>query len=252
MEQTNLYEAIFKRKSVRKYDMNPLGEKTLLEITGYINSVKSLFPEIKIETHIVGQHEVKLLLPIKAPHYLLFYSENKEGYLTNAGYMLQQVDLFLSINGIGSCYVGMAQPTKTATESSELEFVIVLAFGPATETVHRDDISKFKRKTLLQITDISNHDKLMETARLAPSATNSQPWFFTGGNGIIHAYCVKPNFIKAIIYKKMNKIDMGIALCHLAVAAERDGKKIIFVHNEAAQDNAPKGYYYITTANLTT
>ena len=247
MEQVNLYEAIFKRKSIKKYDLTALGEKALLKIAGYINSVKPLFGDIKTEMRVVGKDEIKLLLPIKAPHYLLFYSENKDGYLTNAGYMLQQIDLFLASNGIGSCYLGMAQPTKVAKESLKLEFVMVLAFGNATEPVHRVDISQFNRKPLVQITNITDNDTLLEAARLAPSATNSQPWFFTGGNGIINAYCFKPNIIKAIIYEKMNKIDMGIALCHLAVALKHEGKEFRVSFDDKVIANHPKGYYYIIT-----
>ena len=247
MEQVNLYEAIFKRKSVRKYDLTALDEKILFKIAGYINSVKPLFSDIKTEMRVVRQDEIKLLLPIKAPHYLLFYSENKDGYLTNAGYMLQQIDLFLSSNGIGSCYLGMAHPTKVAKESSKFEFVMVLAFGNATEPVHRADISQFNRKALAAITNITDNDTLLEAARLAPSATNSQPWFFTGGNGIINAYCNKPNIIKAILYEKMNKIDMGIALCHISVALKHEGKEFRVSFDDKARENHPKGYYYIIT-----
>ncbi len=244
MEQTNLYPTIFKRKSIRKYSLIPLDKKTLSEIAKYISSVKALVPGINTEMQIVGQEDVKLLIPIKAPHYLLFYSENKEGYLMNAGYMLQQVDLFLSANSIGSCYIGMGQPTKG---ESELEFVMIIAFGNPTELVHRINASEFKRKSLLQITDVTNNNRLLETARLAPSASNGQPWFFTGSNGIIHAYCSKPNFIKALLYEKMNKIDMGIALCHLVISAEHVGYEVGIVRDTKAEAHAPKGYYYIAT-----
>jgi hypothetical protein len=197
--------------------------------------------------HIVGKDEIKLLLPIKAPHYFIFYSENKDGYLTNAGYMLQQIDLFLSLNGLGSCYLGMAQPTKTAMKISEFEFVIVLAFGNATVPVHRTVISEFDRKSLLQITNIKNNNKILEVARLAPSATNSQPWFFSGSDGIINAYCMKPNLIKTIIYGKMNKIDMGIALCHIAIALQNENKEFRISFDIKANIDTPKGYYYTIT-----
>lgn len=248
MIQLNFYETIFKRKSVRKYSLKPLDDKTLFEIEEYVNKVKPLYDNIKTEIRIIPKDGVNILLPIKAPHYLVMTSENKEGYLTNAGYMLEQVDLFLSTNGLGCCYLGMAQPTKLTRRSSKLEFVIVLAFGNAAEPVHRTDVSEFKRKSRMQITNIINNDQLLESARLAPSATNSQPWFFTGGNGVINSYCVKSNLIKALVYDKMNKIDMGIALCHIAVTAKHLGKQIEFIYDKTAEDSNPKGYYYITTA----
>jgi hypothetical protein len=46
----------------------------------------------------------------------------------------------------------------------------------------------------------------------------------------------------------MNKIDMGIALCHLAITAEHYGRVIEFTKDKTAQKNNPKGYYYIATA----
>lgn len=250
MTELDLYESIFKRKSVRKYDLTPLDENTLLEIKEYVYSLKPLYKDIKTEIRIVPKDGVNILLPIKAPHYFVMTSENKEGYLTNGGYMLQQMDLFLSAKGIGSCYLGMAMPTKATKKGSELDSVMVLAFGSPAEAVYRTDISEFKRKSLLEITNIINNDQLLEAARLAPSATNSQPWYFTGKNDVIHLYCIKNNIVKALVYDKMNKVDMGITMCNIAVSAKHLRKEIEFIHDKAAEDNPPKGYYYIATAIL--
>lgn len=250
MMKSNLYETIFKRKSVRKYDVNPLEDGILSEIKEYANTTKGLYDNIKTEIHIIKKEELNFLLPIKAPHYLLMTSENKTGYLTNAGYILQQIDLFLSSKGIGCCYVGMAQPKKAIKKGMDLEFVMVLALGNPAEPFHRIDTTEFKRKALSEITNITNSDQLLEAARLAPSATNSQPWYFTGEAGLIHAYCIKANLIKALVYDKMNKIDMGIAICHIDVAAEHFGKNMEFAYEKVAENNPPKGYYYIGTMKL--
>jgi nitroreductase len=248
--QANYFDVIFTRKSIRKYDLNPIDDKTLLEIEAYIKKVETIYDNIKTEIRIVSKNEVTSLLPVKAPQYLVMSSENKEGYLTNAGYMLEQIDLYLSSRGIGCCYLGMTQPTKAIKKESDLEFVMVLAFGNAAEPIHRIDVSEFKRKSLPEITNIINYDEILEPIRLAPSASNSQPWYFTGGAGVIHAYCVKGNFIKALIYEKMNKIDMGIALCLLNITAAHYGRRIEFSQDKTAHNNPPKGYYYISTILL--
>lgn len=250
MQQANLYKEIFRRKSIRKYDLTPLRDEVLSEIKEYTNSVQRLFENIKTEIHIVKQDELNILIPVKAPHYIVLTSESKPGHLNNAGYMLQQVDLFLSSKNIGSCYLGMAMPTKATRKDLELEFVMVLAFGNPTEPVHRDSTDEFKRKQLSEITNTSNNEKLLEPARLAPSATNSQPWFFTGDEGVIHVFCYKAKLIKAIIYDKMNQIDMGIALCHIEIAAEHYGKNVEFVQDELGKNSTPKGYYYVGTMKL--
>ena len=250
MEQNFLYEAISKRKSIRKYDPTPLDEEILAEISEYLKNIKPLFPDIKTEMRIYEQEEVKTLLPIKAPHYMLLFSEVIEGYLTNAGYMLQQLDLFLSSNGIGSCYLGMAKPTKEVKKSTEFEYVMMIAFGDTAEPLYRENISEFTRNSLPQVSSNADNDNILEAARLAPSATNSQPWFFTGNSDIINVYCAKHNAIKAIVYEKLNKLDMGIALCHIAVAAKHFGKEIAFDYISTTQNKTLNGFYFITKINL--
>ena len=246
----NYYDTIFKRKSVRKYNQLPVSDSILKELSEFIKELTPLYDSIEIKIDITGLNEVKTLLPYKAPRYLLYYSQNCDGYLTNAGYILAQVDLFLSSKGIGTCYYGMAQPTKENQASTELEYVVMLAFGNSAEPVHRTKISEFKRKPLSQITDSNNYKELLEAVRLAPSASNSQNWYFKEEQGTIHAYCTKCGMIKAMLYEKMNQVDMGIALFHLKAAADHFNKDITFVADNNAKENPPNGYYYVLSARL--
>jgi nitroreductase len=78
----------------------------------------------------------------------------KDGYLTNIGFMLRQIDLFLSANGIGSCWQGIPQLNKEILENTDLNFVILMPFEKPNEPLHRTDISQFKRKAPSEITDI--------------------------------------------------------------------------------------------------
>lgn len=250
MKKTDFYQTIFKRKSIRNYDLSPLDEDLLAKIRKYMNNLKPLYKNIKTEMKIVPQNDVKRRFMKKAPHYIVVFSENKEGYLTNVGYMLQQMDLFLSTKGIGSCWQGIPIPTKDVLKSSNLKYVILMAFGRPNEPLYRSKISEFKRKPLQQITDITGLDELLEPARLAPSAANSQPWFFTGGENLIHAYSVKPNFIKSLLIKKYTPIDMGIVIYHLQVAAEHLGKKPSIIFDERAKKNPPKGCEYVASLKI--
>ena len=59
-----------------------------------------------------------------------------------------------------------------------------------------------------QITDLP--DAKLEPARLAPSAVNSQPWYFTHEGDTIHVYC----------NQRGSRLDIGIALAHLYVSNE--------------------------------
>jgi nitroreductase len=250
IENTNLYETIFKRKSIRKYDLTPLDGHTLAEVMAHVSALKPLYNDIKIEMKLLSQKDVKGLLLAKAPHYLAVFSETKDGYLTNAGFMLQQMDLFFSANGIGSCWQGMPKPTKEILKSSKLEFVILLAFGKPKERLHRESVSEFQRKPLGEITDVKGADELLEPARLAPSAMNRQQWFFTGDASTIHAYRAKSSFLSAFMLEKMNKVSMGIAICHVWIAAKHFGKEVEFICDKEAQNNPPAGHDYVITIKI--
>ncbi|QAA30535.1 nitroreductase family protein [Clostridium manihotivorum] len=245
MNNAKFYETIFKRKSVRKYDMAPLDEKTLEDVKKFIDDIKPLLPEVNTEFQVISQDDVKSFMSIKAPHYVVVFSENKEGYLTNIGYMLQQLDLYLSSKGLGACWQGIAKPAKDIINKSNLEFVIMLAFGKPAENLHRSDKSEFKRNSMESIRDKGDFDELLEVVRIAPSATNSQPWYFNIEGNSLHVDCIKLNPIKALIMERMNKVDMGIALCHLDIACQKSEKKFKFSLKEPSNYNAPKGYYNI-------
>jgi nitroreductase len=250
LENTNLYETIFKRKSIREYDLTPLDGHTLAEIMAHTSTLKPLYDDIKIEMKLVSQKDVKGFGMAKAPHYLAVFSETRDGYLTNAGFMLQQMDLFFSANGIGSCWQGMPKPTKEILNSSKLEFVILLAFGKPKERLHRESVSEFQRKPLGEITDVKGADELLEPARLAPSAMNRQQWFFTGNASTIHAYRTKSSFLTAFMFERMSKISMGIAICPVWIAAKHFGKEAEFINDKEAQNNPPAGHEYVITIKI--
>ncbi len=244
MEIKDLYPVIFKRRSIRKYDQSPINKETLEEIKEYIANLTPLYNDIETEIKIVSSSDVKTkYIMKKAPHYLAVFSEVKPGHLTNVGFMLQQMDLILSANGIGSCWQEIPSLTKEALKISDLKFIILLAFGKPLEPLHREDLSEFKRKPLNKISDFDGEDKLLEPARLAPSATNNQPWFFTGNNELINIYSSKPNILKSLILKKTIPIDIGITICHLIVAAEHFNKKYEIVRDTTVKN----GYEYFAT-----
>jgi nitroreductase len=236
-----LHEAIYKRKSTRKYDMTPLGAAILEEISDFTNTLKPLYEGIKTRCEFTEPENVKKnMLTVSAPHYILISSEKKDGSLMNAGFMFQQMDLFIQSRGLGSCWLGSAKPVEMA--NNEFEFVIVLAFGKPQGSPYRE-LSGYKRKALSEIS--ANADERLEPARLAPSGINSQPWYFRSDGNDIHAYCAKHGAIKARVYERMNKIDMGIALAHLYISNPHT-----FEFYEQPEPKTVKGHYYIGSIRI--
>jgi len=202
-------EIIRKRKSIRKYDLTPLDSATLEKVRAQIESVKPLYPDIRHSIEITSK--TKGMFNIKAPHYLIFGSEEKEGFPENIGFIGQQMDLFFSESGIGSCWLGASKPSEK--EDSALSSVICMAFGKPAEPLHRE-LSEFKRKSLSAISE--GEDKRLEAARLAPSGVNAQNWYFIAESRKIYCYRKKPNPLLGFMFNKLGCIDMGIALCHIA------------------------------------
>ncbi|MGB9979267.1 nitroreductase family protein [Methanobacterium sp.] len=256
MEITDYYDIIFKRKSIKKYDLTPLDERALEEISNQLKNLKQMYDDIKTEVKILPLEQVEAKKKKKqAPHYIAIFSEPKNNYLVNAGYMLQEMDLFLSGNDIGSCWLGSPRPNEDVLKNSDLEFVIVMAFGnpQKPKELHRNGASDFKRKPLDEISTVKGADEIVDAARLAPSAGNSQPWFFTGDENMIHVYGSKPYAVKehkAPKVKKYNTISIGIAIYHLQVAFEHFGKNAEIVSDENAKTNAPENYDYITSLKV--
>ena len=200
-------ETIRKRKSIRKYDQIPLDDKAIAQVREKIANITPLYPDIRYSIRITGK--VKGLFGLTAPHYLTFHSDEKDGTYENIGFVGQQMDLYFSANGIGSCWLGMAKPPDK--EKDGMPFAIGMAFGNPAEPLHRT-LSEFKRKPLSAISD--GVDERLEAARFAPSGMNAQNWFFIAQDGKIHCYRKKP--IIVVGGSKLSCIDIGIAICHIA------------------------------------
>lgn len=54
MNDEKLYQTIFKRKSIRNYDLTPLGENTLNEISKKLQSLTPLYEDIEVEFKITS------------------------------------------------------------------------------------------------------------------------------------------------------------------------------------------------------
>ncbi|TYB88388.1 MAG: hypothetical protein FXF54_10580 [Kosmotoga sp.] len=118
------------------------------------------------------------------------------------------------------------------------------------DLVHKKNILEFNRKTLDQIGKGDKFLDIIQAARLAPSATNSQPWFFVTDDNHVYCYCIKPSLMKRIIYNKMNRIDMGISLCYFWLAGLNENFGISFYTDPDIKANASDAYYYIKSVTL--
>ena len=109
---------------------------------------------------------------------------------------------------------------------------------------------KIAERTCWAFFSIIYNYQVLEPARLAPSATNRQLWFFTGNASTIHTYRVKSSFLTAFMFERMSKVSMGIAICHVWIAAKHFGKEVEFICDKEAQNNPPAGHDYVVAIKI--
>jgi hypothetical protein len=131
----------------------------------------------------------------------------------------------------------MAKP-KANTKN----FCILLAFGKTTVPA-RKSAQDFTR---LPIGEISNADnEIATTARLAPSAMNSQTWKLHFEDGKIIIRYFGRGMMKGIFEKKLSKIDVGIITRHTVLALRNQGKTIKSIIPCASGKNFEVGILYL-------
>jgi nitroreductase len=236
-----LRDMILRRRSCRNYTKTPVGEELLAKITAFAEKLTPLYPEIETAYRIVPAEQVRFYLPWKAPQLIAVFSRQEEGWQENLGFLWQQMDLYLQSLGLGCCWMGLGKLRHLPEDIAErgMRFGILLAFGH-TEDGLRPEGYVFKRKTMEQISDRPDPD--LEPARVAPSSTNSQPWYFTHEEDSVHVFCHKGGLLKHKMLGDMNRIDMGIALAHLYVS---DPERFQFLREKPGK--LPEGYSYIGT-----
>ena len=251
-ELDRLYDMIFRRKSVRKYDQTALDQATLDSILQRAGSLTSPLPA----TLPAGQTAFRLLarsqikgMAVKAPHYLAIYA--REGLVSraNAAFKLQQIGLWLSAQGIGSVWLGMPNPASDVKQADGLPFAIMLGLGHPAEELHRKSVSEFKRKALPEITNLRGMEDMLEAVRLAPPAVNRQPWYLTGCDPVLRLHYKSGRFISKAMLGDMPQFDAGIALCHLWLAAEKTSRFFSFALEQPPKE-ARSGHTYVWTVNL--
>ncbi|MDR2686468.1 MAG: hypothetical protein LBB75_01850 [Oscillospiraceae bacterium] len=239
MLNPELYAPIFARKSIRKYAEAPLSPAQLGAIKAEVASAAPLLP---------GE-EYKLELGEAREGWRVYgYCENTPLGNANLGFLLQQLDLALHLRGLGRLWFGMGREPKNSSPPRGLSYAMCLKVGVAAEPTGRESAGAFDRRPIGEVVDGAGLYELFEPVRLAPSARNSQPWYFTGDGGRVDAWRRQPKLIEKLLIDRMNWVDMGIALCHMVLSLEHAGKEFKIAVDSPPQ--AREGYDYLLTVEM--
>ena len=138
-----LYDMIFKRKSFhlfRNIGNEHITEDELKEIENEFNNFKPLVEDIEVKIKIVKDSTT---CKRGQEYCILLYSEKKDNYLQNIGYIGEQLDLYLVSKNIGTLWFGIGKVEEKQLDG--LDFVIMIAIAKIDdETKFRKDMYKSK------------------------------------------------------------------------------------------------------------
>ena len=237
--------------------MDSLDEKTLSHIENFMKTLRayrdSIEYELKIVENVREESGLSGVFQVKAPYYLILTSELKQDYLVNAGFIMQQMVLYLTAMNIGSCYQGGIRPTQKLKSKLKYDFVVALAFGKSPKDIYRAP-EKAKRLSEERLTvykeDVDDEMRIMVSAAIiAPSSMNSQPWRLVVYNNRIHVFCKKARFLSNF-FNDLKLIDIGVALANVSQAADELWYSDAFVKMDSIKEKNFLNNEYITTIVL--
>lgn len=250
----NMYEMIFSRKSVRSFYQEKIEWDVIEDILEFAYSLPMLTKDIKVEFKLVSNIEKNQgfngPFAVKAPYYISLSSEKKDDYLLNAGYLMQQLSLYIETKELGTCYLGAASPGLGLKSTMKFNYVIALAFGKSKEPLYRDSMlaKRLPESSLVVYKEDVSSDvsKMLEASRLAPSSYNNQPWRFVVYKNRIHVFVKKnPWFAKPL--DKLKMIDIGIMLANMMIAAEELWVDVKLTKSEALMSKSLQNNEYVFT-----
>ncbi len=251
----NLYEAIFTRKTVKRFRAEKLESEDKDKIREHFRELPGLFGNIHTEIRILDESERvlrNLHIPgAGAPQYLVFYSEAAPRYQMNVGFLMQHMALYLCTLGFGSCSLDPSILRKDLKKNgTDKEAVGVLGFGKSRDTYlrRREDARRLPLEELCLFKEIPRQwvRQLLEAARLAPSSGNAQPWRFVVYDSRIHIF-TKRHQVERFARYTLEEQNFGGMLANILIAAEELWLDVDLIRLEnISQKNFPNNRYVLS------
>ena len=232
------------RKSVRTFDGRPISSEHMKLLEEYVRDIPNPFG-IPVEFVFLDAKEHGLSSPVlKGENLYIAGKVARKPYADAAfGYSFERFVLYAQSLGIGTVWIGGTMKRElfeaaAALKDSEMMPCVSPLGYPAKkrsikELVMRKGISADDRIPAAKLFFDSewgsplalNDDmkELFELVRWAPSAVNKQPWRIIRKGNVYHFYEKKDRGFDKASTGDLQKIDVGIALCHFVMGLEEKG-----------------------------
>ncbi len=257
-------DLIKSRKSIRTYDSRPLEADALDKLVRYFDNIKNPYgQDIVFRILDTKKNGLKSAVVTGAQHYIAGKMRKIPHCEEAFGFSFESAVLFAWSMGIGTVWLGGTFDRADFEQAMELEndeiMPCVSPIGyPAAkmsirETLMRKSIKADNRMKLDEIVfDGSfssfpnlpdNVTRILEAVRWAPSAVNKQPWRIIVSGDTFHFYKKQHKGFMSDAAGDLQKIDMGIALCHFDNAARNEGFSPV-LSLDVPDINAPEDMQY--------
>lgn len=246
-------DVIRARTSIRTYESGKLPQEVVEKLEEFISNLQGPFSP-KSRFRIVDDQgitensggKVGTYGVIKnAPAYILGAVENGDNNLEQLGYTFEKLILYCASLGLGTCWLGgtfnrngfenlinlgeneiLPAVTPVGYPSSGINVMNFIFRAVANSSSRKPWEELFFEKditTPLTKDKAEKYELALEMVRLAPSASNKQPWrIIKDDRG--YSFYLKPTkgYDKATPYN-IQRIDIGIAMCHFQMTLEEAG-----------------------------
>ena len=273
MKNTIQKDSMKTRKSIRTYTGEKISAIDREKIINYLNNHENLVGingnKIKIQLMEIGENisgRIGTYGVIKnAPAFLIVTCKNTRDIMLDCGYVFERLLLYLEQNGLGTCWLGGTFNRKKLSKNIKLSSgEIIPIISPVGYSNKKSSLSDKMIRTFAKSDSRKNFDELffkenfkhnvkdsdirgiLEMVRLAPSASNKQPWrVLIDANGDAHFFIKRaPNYSGEKLGYDIQWLDIGISIAHYEIAfGYRE-----FIVNASKIDSVPDSLEYVITA----
>ena len=265
----NIAKLVRDRRSVRTYEVRPLSPEDLEKLSSFTERIENPY-DIPVGFKFLDGKNQKLKCPVISGTDLFIGAKApRVPHMEEAvGYSFEMLVLYAQSLGIGTVWVGGTMDRAAFEQAMDLaENERMLCMTPigypaqkmsVKESLMRKGVRADSRVPFTSLFYGGGFDKLLapeqagvlaqplELVRWAPSAVNKQPWRAVAGENAVHFYLKHTRGFVSDAAGDMQKIDMGIALCHFALAAEENGLNLQFCINDPGIPTEPDTEYIAT------
>ena len=253
MSMENIKDIITNRRSVRTYENRPLTPEDKLRLEDFSKEVENPYG-IRVSFRFLNAEEHELTCPVVTgtSQYIGGKIKNLPFAFEAFGYSFEMLVLYAHSIGIGTVWLGGTMNRPAYEKAMMLaDDEIMPCASPIGYPAKKMSLRESMMRKAIKADERLPFEALffdgawdvpltaaaagtlsfpLEMVRLAPSAVNKQPWRVIVEKDTVHFYLKRSRGFGNGATLDMQKIDMGIALCHFALAAKENALYAKFIH----------------------